>query len=250
MAELLASFTDRWGIDEWHVSGRIGHNDGIKQSFVAGLQVRQHQILLQIVREIGDFDPPARNLQVDRGHRGWQQTFEPVGASLSFGEGGSLVEAGAVKKIIPDGLFRLGFGHLDLRFGWFNSNLARRQGYRTRAWRNLLSHSDRSSRASLQWIRRHSPAPASAGGSTCSCMPPTRSTSHRTRGRKDASVSATHCGCALDDIRTGTRGWNSRQPPRTVALPHPSVRQWMPARRTGFLATAVPPDNAVRLLAA
>ena len=59
--------------------GRVRHQDGVEQRLVARLQVRQHEIFLQIVIEIGDLGVPARHLQLDRGHGGRQQTFETLG---------------------------------------------------------------------------------------------------------------------------------------------------------------------------
>ena len=116
VAELLARFANSRRIDEGHVGGRVGHQDGVEQPFVARLQVGKHQILLQIVAEVGDLDPSARHLQVDCGYRSREQPFEPELASFRFGEGSSFVEAGVVKQVIPRRLLRRESGHIRLRW--------------------------------------------------------------------------------------------------------------------------------------
>ena len=98
MAEFLARLADRRRIDERHVGGRVRHQDRVEQRLVARLQVRQHEIFLQIVIEIGDLGVPARHLQLDVGHGGRQQAFETVRAALRLGERRSFVQARVTKK--------------------------------------------------------------------------------------------------------------------------------------------------------
>src|SRR5262249_11970308 len=49
--EPLTRVADRWRIDERHVRGRVRHQDRVIECLVALLQIRQHEILLQIVRK-------------------------------------------------------------------------------------------------------------------------------------------------------------------------------------------------------
>ena len=87
----------------------------VEQPFIARLQIGEHQILLQIVSKVGDLDSPARDLQVDRGDRRWQQAFESITAPFRFSERGSFIEARVVKQVIPFRLLRRRSGHIGLR---------------------------------------------------------------------------------------------------------------------------------------
>ena len=116
--ELLARLADRRRIDERHVGGRVRHQDRVIKRLVARLQIRQHEILLQIVIEIGDLGVPARHLQLHRGHGRRQQTFETPGTSLGLREGGPFVQARVAQQIVTGRVLpRWGgrshwFGHL------------------------------------------------------------------------------------------------------------------------------------------
>ena len=112
MAELLAGLADRRRIDERHVGGRIRHQDGVEERLVARLQIGQHQVLLQIVVEVGDLVVPARDLQFDWKYGGRQQAFETLGAAFRLGEGGSLVEARVMQKVVSAGTLLRRFGKL------------------------------------------------------------------------------------------------------------------------------------------
>ena len=52
MAEFLARLADRRRIDERHVGGRVRHQDRVIKRLVARLQIRQHEVLLQIVSRL------------------------------------------------------------------------------------------------------------------------------------------------------------------------------------------------------
>ncbi len=64
MGELLTGLADRRRVDQRHIGRRVRHQDCIEQRLVPGLQIREHEIFLQVVIEIGDFDVPVRHLQL------------------------------------------------------------------------------------------------------------------------------------------------------------------------------------------
>jgi hypothetical protein len=100
MSELLTRLPDRRRIDERQVRGRVGHHDRVEQRLVAGLQVCQNEILLQIAIEVGDLGVPARHLQLDIGDGGWQQAFETIRATLCGSERRAFVQPRVMKKLI------------------------------------------------------------------------------------------------------------------------------------------------------
>jgi hypothetical protein len=69
-----------------HVGRRIRHQHGVEQRLVPRLQVGEHEILQQIVVEIGDLGMAAGDLQIDARHGGGQQTFKPPCAAIRHGE--------------------------------------------------------------------------------------------------------------------------------------------------------------------
>ena len=93
MTKFLACLADCRRIDERHVGCRVRHQDSIKERLIAGLQIGQHEILLQIVVETGDFVVPTRDLEIDGRHGRRQQTFETPGAAFGLGERSAFVES-------------------------------------------------------------------------------------------------------------------------------------------------------------
>ena len=75
MGEFLARLADRRRVDQRHVGRRVGHQHGVKQGLVARLQIRQNEVFLQIVIEVGDLGVAACHLQVDVGDGRRQQPF-------------------------------------------------------------------------------------------------------------------------------------------------------------------------------
>jgi hypothetical protein len=112
MGELLARLADRRRIDERDVGGRVRHQDRVIERLVACLQIREHEVFLQIVVKRGDLGVSARHLQLQRGHGGRQQAFETAGAALRLGERRPLVEARIAQQLIPAGVFRRLCRHL------------------------------------------------------------------------------------------------------------------------------------------
>jgi len=101
---------DGRGIDKRHVGGGIRHQHRKKQRLVAGLQVRQHEIFLQVAIEIGDLGVPARYLQFDVGDGGRQQAFETIRAALRGSECRPLVQTRVMQDLVAGWTFR-GLGH-------------------------------------------------------------------------------------------------------------------------------------------
>jgi hypothetical protein len=62
MTEFLACLADRRSINDWHVSRRVGHQDRVVERLVPRLQIRQHEVFLQIVLKGGNLGVPARHL--------------------------------------------------------------------------------------------------------------------------------------------------------------------------------------------
>jgi hypothetical protein len=100
MTEFLARFANGRGIDERHIGCRVRHQDRIVKRLVARLQIRQHEIFLQVVIETGDLVVSTRHLQLDREDRGRQQSFETPGAALRLGKRRAFVEARIVKQLV------------------------------------------------------------------------------------------------------------------------------------------------------
>ena len=117
MTEFLARLADRRSIDDRHVSRRVGHQDRVEERLVARLQIRQHEVFLQIVLKVGDLGVPARHLQCERGHGRRQQAFEPPRAALRLGERRSFVEARITKQIVTGRMRRSGHLNYSVRRG-------------------------------------------------------------------------------------------------------------------------------------
>jgi hypothetical protein len=113
VSEFLARLPDGRRVDERHVGGRVRHQDRIIKRLVSRLQIRQYQVFLQIVIEIGDLGVPARHLQRQPGHGRRQQTFETPGTALRLGERGPIVEARIAHQIVTGGVFRQRCSHFD-----------------------------------------------------------------------------------------------------------------------------------------
>src|SRR3979409_2355121 len=111
VSELLACLPDGRRVDEGHVGGGVRHEDRVIERLVARLQIREHEVLLQIVLETGDLDVPARHLQRHRGDGRWQQTFKTPRAALRLGESGPFVDARIAQQVVAGGLPPC--GHID-----------------------------------------------------------------------------------------------------------------------------------------
>src|SRR2546430_8023850 len=77
------------------------------------MQIREHEVLLEIVCQSGDSGVPARYLQRHRGHGGWQQTFEAPGTPLRLGERRPFIEARIVQQTVAPRMLLPRCGHLD-----------------------------------------------------------------------------------------------------------------------------------------
>src|SRR5260221_8042106 len=110
MAEFLACLADRGRIHNWHVGRRIRPQDRVIERLVPCLQIRQHEVLQQIVLETGDLIVSARDLQLKRKHGRRQQTFETESTALCLRECGTFVETRVVQPIVTGKLLRSHFG--------------------------------------------------------------------------------------------------------------------------------------------
>ena len=104
------------------------------------MQIGQHEVFLQVIVKTRDFLVAARHLEIDRKHRGRQQTLKPIGLSFCLGESGTLVQARITQKLVACAVNLLS-GHLDLLWVFLSH------------WVGLLAHATTLSIAPpLPWL--------------------------------------------------------------------------------------------------
>jgi hypothetical protein len=91
MVVFLAGFAHGGGIHERHVGCRVRHHHGVEERLVAGLQVGEEEVLLQVVVERFHLRVHARDLQVERVDGRRQQTLDAQGLAVGSGKGGAAV---------------------------------------------------------------------------------------------------------------------------------------------------------------
>ena len=115
MGELLTGFADRRGVDQRHIGGGVGHQHREKQGLVAGLQIREDQVFLEVALEFFNLGVAAGDLQIDIGHRRRQQAFEAIFTALGLGEGCAFIQTRVMQQAVAGDVLLGGGVHLDLQ---------------------------------------------------------------------------------------------------------------------------------------
>jgi len=107
----LAGLADCRGIDQRHKGCRVRHQDGVEQDLVAGLQVSEKEVFLQVVVEPGELSMDARDLDFESIGNRRQQPFDAQHAAIREGESAASVEVGVVKEVGACRCRMAGLGH-------------------------------------------------------------------------------------------------------------------------------------------